>query len=198
MKKLKKLLAVVMMIALMIPVTAFAAEGGSATKVDISKATTKVTVSSVTFNGKKANPTIKVTVNGKTLTKNKDYKVAITNAKTGGTYAKGVKIVGIGKYTGTKYAKLTIKAAANPVKVSKGKNLGAAGLKKKAKTCQITVKNAKGKVTYKSGSKYLKVSSKGKVTVAKGTKKGTYKIAVKVAGNKNYKAVTKIFTVAVK
>ena len=54
-------------------------------------------------------------------------------------------------------------------------------------------------MTYKlaNKSKSCKLSSKGKLTVNKGTKKGTYKIKIKVkaAGNKNYKALTKTVTV---
>ena len=48
-----------------------------------------------------------------------------------------------------------------------------------------------------SGNKIFTVNqSNGSITVKKGTKKGTYKIKVKVtaAGNKNYKAGTKTVT----
>ena len=38
----------------------------------------------------------------------------------------------------------------------------------------------------------------GKVTVKKGLKKGTYKVKVKAAGNKNYKAATKTVTFKIK
>lgn len=62
----------------------------------------------------------------------------------------------------------------------------------------IIVKNAKGTVTYtkvaKGSDKKLSINKKtGKITVAKGTKKGKHKIKVKVtaAGNKSYKALSK-------
>lgn len=62
--------------------------------------------------------------------------------------------------------------------------------------------NAQGKVSFskKSGSKKLTISSSGKITVAKGTKKGTYKIKVIVtaAGNASYNAGSKVVTVKVK
>jgi len=65
----------------------------------------------------------------------------------------------------------------------------------------ITVKNAKGKVTYKKskGNKKITVSSAGKITVKKGLKKGTYKVKIKVtaAGNATYKAATKTVTVKI-
>ncbi|MCM1273703.1 MAG: hypothetical protein NC225_09080 [Clostridium sp.] len=272
MKKLKKLLAVVMMIALMIPVTAFAAEGGSVQtttlttanvtvaaatytgKAQTSKVTVKdgskvltvnkdytvtnvtktnagnytvtvkgmgsytgtvtatykinkasiakatVAVSKVAYTGKQASPkTIQVKVGKTTLKQGTDYTVAaISKSKKPGTVKQGVKIVGKGNYTGTVYGALTINKAANTMKVSSGKNFKASALKKKAGTCTITVKNAKGKVTYKSSSKKVKVNSKGKVTVAKGTKKGTYKITVKAAGNTTYKAKSATFKVVVK
>ncbi|MBQ9708233.1 MAG: hypothetical protein IJV66_03515, partial [Firmicutes bacterium] len=91
---------------------------------------------------------------------------------------------------------------------AKTKNLKVKKLKKKAVTYKpITVKNAKGKVTYKvvSGNKKskkaLKLNKKtGKITVKKKTKKGTYSIKVKVtaAGNSTYKAASKTVTVKVK
>ncbi len=196
MKKLKKLLAVVMMIALMIPVTAFAAEGKSPSTVDISKAT--VSVSKGTYTGKKLEPKkIVVKLNGKTLKVGTDYTVKVKKCGTVGTHKNAVRIDGIGKYTGKVYANFTVLKANNTMKLAtSGKNFGAS--KTKAKTCQITVKNAKGKVTYKSSSKKIKVNSKGKVTVAKGTKKGTYTITVKAAGNSSYKYIKKTFKVVVK
>lgn len=94
---------------------------------------------------------------------------------------------------------------ANPMKVSvKTKALKASALRKSKKTVTaIAVKGAAGKKTFKklSGNKRLTVNSKtGKITVKKGTKKGTYKIRVKVtaAGNDNYKAKTKTVTVTIK
>lgn len=92
--------------------------------------------------------------------------------------------------------KMTVKAATKKLKAKKVK-------KAKQTVKAITVKNAQGKVTYKkvSGSKKLTVNAKtGKITVKKGTKKGTYKINVKVtaAGNGNYKAASKTVTVKIK
>ena len=53
-------------------------------------------------------------------------------------------------------------------------------------------------MTYKSSSKKVTVTSKGKVTVKKGTKKGTYKITVIAAKTANYKSVKKTITIKVK
>ncbi len=102
----------------------------------------------------------------------------------------------------------------NTIKVTvKKKTVKAKKLKKKAQTIKpITVKKAKGKVTYKlvkKGTtkkiwKYLKISKKGKITIKKWkkAKKGTYKIKVKITakGNKSYKSktITKTFKVRIK
>lgn len=81
-----------------------------------------------------------------------------------------------------------------------------ATLKKKKVTIKrakaLTVKNAKGKVTYKKtkGSKKITVNKKtGKITIKKGLKKGTYKIKIKVtaAGNGEYAAASKTVTVKI-
>ena len=62
--------------------------------------------------------------------------------------------------------------------------------------------NAQGKVSYKkkSGSKALSINKKGKIAVAKNTKKGTYKMKVVVTaeGNAQYKKGSKTVTVKVK
>ena len=69
---------------------------------------------------------------------------------------------------------------------------------------RITVKNKKGTLSYKKtgGSKKLSINSRtGKIRIKKGTKKGTYKIKVKVtaAGDAVYasKTITKTVTVKV-
>ena len=93
---------------------------------------------------------------------------------------------------------MVVKAKSPSVKASK--------LKKKKQTIKktkaFTIKNAQGAVTFrkKSGSKKLSISSKGVITVKKGTKKGTYKMVVVVtaAGNAAYKAGAKMVTVKVK
>ena len=103
--------------------------------------------------------------------------------------------------TATKASK---KAQSLKVKAKK-KTVKAKQLKKKAVKVKkaITVKGAKGKVSYKKAkgsSKKLSISKKGVITVKKGTKKGTYKIKVKVTakGNASYKSASKTVTVKIK
>ncbi|MCR5665631.1 MAG: chitobiase/beta-hexosaminidase C-terminal domain-containing protein [Eubacterium sp.] len=90
---------------------------------------------------------------------------------------------------------LTVKAKKAKVKYKK--------LKKNKQTLKVskvlTVKKAKGSVTYakKSGNKKIEINKKtGKVTIKKGLKKGTYRVKVKVkaAGNAKYKSLTKTVT----
>ena len=86
-------------------------------------------------------------------------------------------------------------------KKSLKKTYSAKKLKKKKKSFKIKA-GAKGKLTYKkvSGNKHIKVSKNGKVTVKKGTPKGTYKIKVRIKAAKTstYKAASKTVTVKVK
>ena len=53
-------------------------------------------------------------------------------------------------------------------------------------------------LTGKKAKKYIKVSKKGKVTVKKGIKKGTYKIVIKVKATKNTKAGKKVVKIVIK
>lgn len=101
---------------------------------------------------------------------------------------------------------LTVPKAENTLTAkSKTVKLKAATLKKKKLTVKrkkaITVKNAKGRVTYKLAKKNKKftVAKNGNITVKKGTRAGTYKVKIKVtaAGNASYKAATKTVTVKI-
>lgn len=62
---------------------------------------------------------------------------------------------------------------------------------------------AKTKLTYKiskypkKGKKYISVSKKGKVTLKKGCKKGTYKITITAAKSSKYKAAKRVITIKV-
>jgi endo-1,4-beta-xylanase len=83
-------------------------------------------------------------------------------------------------------------------------NVKAKQLSKKARKSKgyVHATGAVGQVSYKkmSGSKKLSINAKtGQIKVRKGTKKGTYRIRVRVsaAGNSNYRAGTVVSTVVV-
>ena len=96
----------------------------------------------------------------------------------------------------------TVKKKKNTIKIKVTSKTYKRSKLKKAKTFSIGVSKAKGKVTYSlnqaAQKAKIKVTAKGKVTVPKKCKKGTYKITVKAAGNKNYKAGSKNVTIKVK
>ena len=138
-----------------------------------------------------------VKVNGKKLSA-KNYKVTIKKGKDAGKYTVTVKVVK-GKYKGLKQnTTYTIKKASQKVKVSKSTiNVKASKVAKKAVSQKVKVTKKAGKVTYTTNNANITVK-KGKIVVAKGTKKGTYKVTVKVKGAKNYKDAKKVITVKVK
>jgi uncharacterized Zn ribbon protein len=169
-------------------------------KANVSKL--NVTVKDATYTGKAQ--TAKVTVTtaaGKKLTANKDYTVEKVTKTNAGTYT--VTITGKGNYFDSTEVDFTIAKATQTVKATVSSKttvtVKASDLKKKAKTYTLKVKGAKGTVTYEtSSSKYIAVKN-GKISVAKNTPKGTYKITVKVAGTDNYKAAKKqVVTITVK
>ncbi|MCR4674649.1 MAG: hypothetical protein K5675_06540, partial [Lachnospiraceae bacterium] len=95
----------------------------------------------------------------------------------------------------------------SPIKVTAKKlTVKASKLKKKAQKYDVkkcfSVKNNKGKVTFKkkSGNKKITITKSGKVKVKKGLKKGTYKVKIQVTdnGNKSYKKTTKTVTLKIR
>lgn len=160
------------------------------------------------YTGKKIKPVPVIKANGSTLKVNKDFMCTYYWNKDVGKATIYVK--GKGNYSGSKWLYFTIAKrakqsfSASPV----AKTVKASVLKKKAVSLSkpVTVKKAKGKVTYKNVSsqkvaKKFKVNAKnGKITLNKGTKKGTYKVKIKVtaAGNSKYKPASKTVTVKVR
>ncbi|MCR5667382.1 MAG: hypothetical protein K6G01_11220 [Eubacterium sp.] len=165
-----------------------------------------------TYNGKKKSYTGNVTWSGSDGKVTYSYysdaactkKISASKVKKAGTYYVKATIAADSNYEAATSApvKLTIKKAANTMKVSAVKKTAKrVTVKKKAVTLALpmSIKKAKGTVTFKkvSGSSKLTISKKtGKVTVKKGTSSGTYtiKIKVKAAGNNNYKAKSKTIT----
>ena len=153
-----------------------------------------------TYNGKAQKQSPIVRVGGRTLKLNEDYVLTyVGNTKVG--VAK-IKLQGKGSYIGTITRSFKINKAKNPIVVKAvSKSAKRAQTKKRAVTVArpMNVTKAQGKLSYAkaSGAKCLSVNKKtGKVTVKKGTKKGIYKIKIKVtaAGTKNYKKGSKTVT----
>ena len=160
-------------------------------KVELSK-------TAFTYNAKVQKPTVTLT-NGAVLKEGVDYtlKWSAASPKNVGTYT--VTVNGIGAYNGTVKATFKINKASNPLAVkAKTVNVKFSAVKKKAQTLSVSkvvtfTKKGQGTLTYAkaSGNNKITINKKtGKVTVAKGLKKGTYsvKVKIKAAGNANYKA----------
>lgn len=216
MKTVKKAMAVLLAVVLMMPMTAFAATS-SVQKTDISN---KAATAKTTYNKSTQLPTV-ITVDGKQLVVGKDC--VIVNSETSGKKNPGtytITIKGIGNYSGTTEVTYTIKKAEQTVKTAvKKKTYSASSVKKKNKTFKLKTKAKSFKVTYKVKGKYVKkgtsrrnakrakknayarkyitVSANGKVTIKKGIKKGVYRIKVIVAGTKNYKATKKTIRIVI-
>lgn len=133
-------------------------------------------------------------LNNAELVEGTDYTVAYANNVKAGT-AK-VTITGIGANGGEATGTFRVRKAAQPMKLSAAtRTQEYYPLVSSALTVAspFTVAGAQGTVTYGkvSGDSALSVNaSSGKVTVAKGTAVGTYKINVRVsnAGNDNYES----------
>lgn len=161
-------------------------------------------IPAATYTGKAITPKLDVKAGDVALTQDKDYTAEYKNNTDAGT-AK-VTVTGIGNYTGTKTAEFKILPTKQTLKVSaKKKTYKVKKLKKKAQSYKaITVTGAKGKLTYtakpvgKKAKKALKFKN-GKITVKKGTKKGTYKmkVTVKAAATKNYNVASAVKTIKI-
>lgn len=176
-------------------------------KTDISGATV-TGIKKLAYTGKKLRQDPTVKLNGKKLTRGKDYKIVYQGNRT--NVGKATFLVkGMGSYTGSIKKTFTIMRAKNPMKV-KGKkvNVGAGTIAEKSRTIAadkfFKVSKNKGKVTYKKvkGLQKITVASDGKVTLKPGIKKGPHSVKVKItaAGDKNYRKLTKsaVFTVVIK
>lgn len=146
-------------------------------------------------------------VNGTLLVQGIDYTVDYVKSVNTGPYTAIVNY--IGKYDDIDNVSYIISGAKQPMTVkAKSKTVKA----KKAKKARQKVKNAisvskaQGKVTYKKvkkgSSKYLAVSKKGVITVAKHKyKKGSVlkiKVKVSASGTINYNSASKTVTVKIK
>ena len=180
--------------------TTFKISAASLAKAAVSGIATK------TYNGKAQTQAPTVKLGTITLKNATDYVLSYKNNTNAGTAT--MTITGKGNYTASLSKIYKIKKAANPLSVkAKTATVKASSLKKKKQTLGVskvisTIKKGIGSVTYtkKSGNAKITIAAKtGKVTVKKGLKHGTYnvKVAVKAAGNANYKDNTKTILIKV-
>lgn len=202
MNHMKKAIAVLLAVMLMIP--AMAANAATASpakksiaKVDYMKAVTKV------YNKKNQKPKLTVKIGKNTLKEGRDYVIVEQKWVNAGKYV--VKIKGIGAFRGTKRTYYTIKQASQKLTTKKIKSFKANALKKKSHTFTLGARTSgTGKLTYstagtrKSLRKYIKITKNGTITFKKGTKKGSYKVTIYAKANKNYKAAKKTVVFKVK
>ena len=160
--------------------------------------TVSLSCTSYTYNGQARKPAVKVVdAAGKVIPANQ-YTVEYEDNKNAGTATVNICFDGESSHYETELEKeFKINPASQPISVKVGsKKYKKSTLAKKSQKFSIGVK-AKNKLTYKAGSKRLSVSSKGTVTVKKGTPKGTYKVTVNATKSRNYKAASKTVTVKV-
>ena len=197
MKTVKRIVAVLLAVMLMAPAAVNAA-APSATKTSIKNKKANATV---TYNKKTQLPTI-ITVNGKKLVVGKDCKIVSSKKyKDTGKYI--LTIEGIGNYRGKTDVVFTIEKAKQIIKTSVNKkSYKASALKKSKKKFALKPKAVSKKFTYtvkgKKAKKYISVNKKGKVTIKKGIKKGTYKIVIKAKATKNHKQGKKVVKITIK
>ena len=160
---------------------------------NIKDAQISLSKTSYTYSGKSIKPTIKVVLDGKTLTNGTDYTVSYLNNKNMGKAT--VTVSGKGNYTGSISKQFTIK----PVIKLSAKKATINIRKKKTKQLKVTVKcgTKAPKVKWKSSKpSVVKVSSKGKLTAKKAgkatitasikTSVGTFNAKCKVTVVKKY------------
>lgn len=159
--------------------------------------------SAYTYDGKAKMPAVTVKDSKGKMIAAGNYTVAYSANTNAGTAKVTVTFKG-SSYSGTVQKTFKINPAKQSItKVAASKKLKLSKLKKKKQNFKLGG-TAKGALSYKktSGSSKIKVSSKGVVTVAKGTKKGTYKIKVtvtaKAAGNYEAAKITKTVKIVVK
>ena len=151
-----------------------------------------------TYNGQVQVPEVAV-MDVETAVAAEKYEIDSVSSVDAGQYTITVRMKEFDGYTGTVTKKYQIAKAGQPMAVKAvPKKVKAKKLRKKA--CRISgtvkfTKRAAGKVTYKGkgttakARKALKINKKtGKITVRKNTKRGTYrmKVRVKASGDRNH------------
>ena len=137
-------------------------------RTSLRKATVSKLLAAYGFTGKAIKPTITLKLNGKTLVKNKDYKVSYQNNSKLGKAT--LTITGIGQYTGKikKTFKIVKKTSLKKAKITLPK-----------KTYKYTKKAIKPNVKVKLGKKTLKKNVDYTISYKNNKKKGKATITIK-------------------
>ena len=139
-------------------------------KIDLSSATVN-SIDSQTYTGSSIEPSVTVTLNGKTLKLNEDYTLTYSNNVNVGTAT--ITINGIGNYTGSKKINFNI--------VPKKLDISSATVNSiSSKT--YTGASIKPSVTVKLNNKTLKLNTDYKVSYSNNKNIGTAKILIKGIG----------------
>lgn len=149
--------------------------------ISLENAEVSVKQGDFTFTGKEITPEIAVTLNGQTLTRNKDYAVEYTDNIHAGTAA--VTIFGIGLYDGELSESFIISKAKREVNARVDR-----GSITEGETAKIYYISVKGDYTYTSNQPSVAaVSADG---VISGLSAGTAVLTVQVAESENYLAAS--------
>ncbi len=157
---------------------------------DASISTALVTgIKNYTYTGKAIKQDLNVEVNGKQLSKDKDYTVSYKNNVNAGTAE--VTITGSGSYSGSVSKTFKIAKAKQKIQIKKSYYKKTAG----SKSFKLSGIKGIGKLSYKSSNtKAASVNANGKVTI---NGAGTAKITITAEGNKNYKKASAIIKIKV-
>ena len=169
-------------------------------KQSLAKAVVTVAKTDFAYDGKAKTPAVSVTLDGKKLAANTDYKVTYQKNKNIGTAT--VTITGAGNYTGTVTKTFTIRAkkgtsftvGAYKYKITSSKEAAFAGIKS-AKTKKVVIPK-----TVKIGGKTFKVTSVAKKALYKKTKVTSVTIGanVKTIGASAFAGCKKLSTITIK
>ena len=168
-------------------------------KQSLEKAVVTIAKVNYAYDGKAKTPAVSVTLDGKKLAADTDYKVTYQKNKNIGTAT--VTITGAGNYTGTVTKAFTIRAkkgtsftvGAYKYKITSSKEAAFAGIKS-AKTKKVVIPK-----TVKIGGKTFKVTSVAKKALYKKTKVTSVTIGedVKIIGASAFAGCKKLSTVTI-
>ena len=193
----------------------FASSGSNKSTIEYSLYTSKSNdigkaevagVSNRTYTGRAHTQSPVVKFKGDELVDGTDYVVSYSNNVNAGTAT--MTVTGLGDYKGSQDVSFKINKAGNGLSVAgKTYKIKRSKVKKKARNVAVgslmTIRGANGALRYAkvSGSKKLSINAyTGAVKIKKKTKKGTYKMKVRVTalGDANHNGATRQVTINVK